>query len=83
MNKPDWADRLQRTFKKKYQQGFDEGYSKGYGEGFADGSRKAINESRKVFVKRIQKELTSLPENGKLEYRKGLQAAIELINRRK
>jgi flagellar biosynthesis/type III secretory pathway protein FliH len=83
MSKPDWAERLQKTFKKKYQQGFDEGYSKGYTEGFADGSRKAINESRKVFIKRIQKELTSLPENGKIEYRKGLEMAIELINRRK
>jgi flagellar biosynthesis/type III secretory pathway protein FliH len=83
MNKPDWADRLQRTFKKKYEEGFDEGYSKGYGEGFTTGSKKAVNESRKVFIKRIEKELTSLPENGKIEYKRGLEMAIELINRRK
>lgn len=28
--KPDWAERLQRTFKRKYQAGWLDGYNVGY-----------------------------------------------------
>ncbi len=27
MSKPDWAERLQRTFKRKYQQGYQDGWN--------------------------------------------------------
>ena len=29
MSKPDWAERLQRTFSRKYEQGYAKGYSLG------------------------------------------------------
>lgn len=83
MSKPDWAERLQRTFKRKYSEGFNAGYDSGYSEGFDTGSKKALQEAKKVFIKRINKELTSANETGNIDYVKGLNKAIELINRSK
>lgn len=79
MSKPDWAERLQRTFKRKYEEGFNAGVTQGWNDGFFTGSKKAIAESRKVFIKRIQKELETAPKSEHA----GLHKAIELIRKGK
>jgi flagellar biosynthesis/type III secretory pathway protein FliH len=85
MTKPDWAERLQRTFKRKYDLGYHEGYQIGYDEGFMTGSKKAVVEARKVFVKRIQEEIKSVsqPTVANKEYLDGLERAIEIIRKGK
>jgi flagellar biosynthesis/type III secretory pathway protein FliH len=83
MDKPDWAERLQRTFKRKYDLGFAEGHARGFDEGFLVGSRKAINESKKVFVKRIQKEIEDVSNLTDIEFLDGLNRAIDLIKKGK
>ena len=60
MSKPDWAERLQRTFKRKYDLGYAQGHLAGWNEGFEVGSKKAISEAKKVFIKRLQKETLDL-----------------------
>jgi flagellar biosynthesis/type III secretory pathway protein FliH len=81
--KPDWAERLQRTFKRKYTLGYDEGHKIGYDAGFLDGSKKAVHESRKVFIKRIQKELAEVTPTANIEFLNGLNKAIDLIRKAK
>lgn len=85
LEKPDWAERLQRTFKRKYDLGFLAGHVKGYDEGFIVGSRKAVLEARKVFIKRLQDEIKSISEPMMVdkEYLDGLYRAIELIKKGK
>ena len=85
MTKPDWAERLQRTFKRKYELGYHEGQKVGYDEGFMSGSKKAIVEARKVFIKRIEDEVKSVsnPMMVDKEYLDGLNRAIELIKKGK
>lgn len=78
MTKPDWAERLQRTFQRKYDLGFHEGQRIGYDEGFLVGSKKAVAEARKVFVKLIQEEIKTKPEQAD-----ALNRAIELIRKGK
>lgn len=78
MTKPDWAERLQRTFRRKYDLGFHEGQRVGYDEGFLVGSKKAVAEARKVFVKLIQEEIKTKPEQAD-----ALNRAIELIRKGK
>ena len=78
MTKPDWAERLQRTFKRKYDLGFHEGQKIGYDEGFMSGSKKAVAEARKVFIKLIQDEIKANANQAD-----GLNRAIELIRKGK
>ena len=78
MTKPDWAERLQRTFKRKYDIGYVEGQRAGYDEGFMSGSKKAVVEARKVFIKLIQDEIKANPHQAD-----GLNRAIELIKKGK
>lgn len=78
MTKPDWAERLQRTFKRKYDIGYAEGQKSGYDEGFMSGSKKAVVEARKVFIKLIQDEIKTNPQQVD-----GLNRAIELIRKGK
>jgi flagellar biosynthesis/type III secretory pathway protein FliH len=78
MTKPDWAERLQKTFKRKYDLGYHEGQQFGYDEGFMVGSKKAVAEARKVFVKLIQDEIKTNPQQAD-----GLNRAIELIKKGK
>ena len=80
MTKPDWAERLQKTFKRKYDLGYHDGYKIGYDEGFLTGSKKAVAEARKVFVKLIEQELRTVDNK---EYVDGLNRAIELIKKGK
>lgn len=75
MTKPDWAERLQRTFKRKYDLGYD--------QGFLDGSKKALHEARKVFVKTIQKEIKDVSTMVDKEYLDGLERAIDIIRKGK
>ncbi len=82
MTKPDWAERLQKTFKRKYDLGYHDGYKIGYDEGFLTGSRKAVNEARKVFVKLIEEQKKSMPEDN-VEYINALNKSIELIKKGK
>ena len=83
MSKPDWAERLQRTFKRKYDLGYAEGHKDGWNEGFEIGSKKAISESKKVFVKRIDKEIKDVSTTVDLEFIYGLNRAIQLIRKNK
>lgn len=83
MDKPDWAERLQRTFKRKYDLGYAEGHVAGWNEGFQIGSKKAINEAKKVFVKRIQKEIEEVSSMVDIEFLDGLNRAIEIIRKGK
>jgi hypothetical protein len=85
MTKPDWAERLQRTFKRKYDLGYHEGRKYGYDEGFMVGSKKAVSEARKVFIKTIQDEIKSGSVDATLnkQYVYGLERAIELIRKGK
>lgn len=48
-------------------------------DGFDTGRKKAVNETRKVFVKLLTKEL----EAGILKYQEGLYRAIEIIRKGK
>lgn len=82
MTKPDWAERLQKTFKRKYDLGYHDGYKIGYDEGFLTGSRKAVAEARKVFVKLIEEQKKSVPQDN-LEYINALNKSIELIKKGK
>lgn len=79
--KPDWAERLQRTFRRKYDLGFAEGHSAGYDKGFLDGSRKALTEGRKVFIKRITKELIAGEGIASEDTQEALKMAIALIRK--
>ncbi len=82
MTKPDWAERLQKTFKRKYDLGYHDGYKIGYDEGFLTGSRKAVIEARKVFVKLIEELKKSVPQDN-VEYINALNKSIELIKKGK
>lgn len=81
--KPDWAERLQRTFNRKIQQGYDKGHAIGWNEGFETGTKKAIAEAKKVFVKRIQKEIEEVSSRVDIEFLDGLNRAIDLIKKGK
>jgi flagellar biosynthesis/type III secretory pathway protein FliH len=83
MSKPDWAERLQRTFKRKYDLGYAEGHIVGWNEGFEVGSKKAINEAKKVFIKRINNEIEDVASMVDIEFLDGLNRAIELIRKGK
>jgi hypothetical protein len=83
MTKPDWAERLQRTFKRKYDLGYADGQLAGYDEGFLLGSKKAIQEARKVFIKTIKKEITEVSSMVDKEYLDGLERAIDIIRKGK
>lgn len=82
-NKPDWAERLQRTFKRKYDKGYAHGHLKGWNEGFETGTKKAVAEAKKVFIKRIQKEIDDVARHVDIEFLDGLNRAIDLIKRNK
>jgi len=82
MTKPDWAERLQRTFKRKYDLGFHDGQKIGYDEGFMSGSKKAVTEARKVFIKLLQDQSKKIPQDN-IEYHSAINKAIELIRKGK
>ena len=82
MTKPDWAERLQKTFKRKYDLGYHDGYKIGYDEGFLTGSRKAVVEARKVFVKLLEEQKKSVSQDN-LEHINALNKSIELIKKGK
>jgi flagellar biosynthesis/type III secretory pathway protein FliH len=77
MSKPDWATRLQNTFKRKY----DLGYADGWAEGFTVGSKKALAEQRKVMIAGIQKDIDKNKQHYSPGTLAGLQAAITLIRK--
>jgi len=83
MTKPDWAERLQRTFKRKYDIGYADGHLKGWNEGFDTGTKKAVTEATKVFVKRIEKEIKEVSSMVDKEFLDGLERAIDLIKKGK
>lgn len=83
MTKPDWAERLQRTFKRKYDIGYSEGHLKGWNEGFGTGTKKAVAEAKKVFIKRIEKEIKETSSMVDIEFLDGLNRAIDLIKKDK
>ncbi len=82
-NKPDWAERLQRTFKRKYDRGYEDGYNKGWNEGFVVGTKKANAEQLKVLVKRIEKEISQNKQNISPGVLAGLHSAITIIRRKR
>lgn len=74
---------MREFFKRKYNEGYAKGHLKGWNEGFEVGSKKAISEARKVFIKRIQKEIKDVSKHVDIEFMDGLERAIELIRREK
>lgn len=80
-NKPDWATRLQNTFKRKYDLGHLEGHAKGWQEGFDIGRKKALAEQRKVIIAKIQKDIDANKQHYSPGTLVGLQAAISIIKR--
>ena len=83
MTKPDWAERLQRTFKRKYDIGYADGHLKGWNEGFEIGTKKAVTEAKKVFSKRIEKEIKEVSSMVDKQFLDGLERAIDLIKKGK
>ena len=83
MSKPDWATRLQRTFKRKYDSGYEEGHKVGWREGFEMGSKKALAEQRKVMIAVIQKDINKNKQHYSPGVLAGLQASITMIRKMK
>lgn len=83
MSKPDWATRLQRTFKRKYNQGYDKGHIDGWNEGFELGRKKALAEQRKVMIASLQKDIDKNKQHYSPGTLAGLQAAITIIRKQK
>lgn len=83
MSKPDWATRLQRTFKRKYDKGYADGHLKGWNEGFELGRKKALAEQRKVMIAGIQKDINKNKQHYSPGVLAGLQASISMIRKMK
>jgi flagellar biosynthesis/type III secretory pathway protein FliH len=83
MSKPDWATRLQNTFKRKYDKGYEDGYTVGWREGFEVGSKKALIEQRKVLIAGIQKDIDKNKQHYSPGTLAGLQAAISIIRKQR
>ena len=66
-------------FAKKNKARIDAAHSAGWQQGFDVGRKRAVNETRKVFIKLLTKEL----ELGILEYEQGISRAIEIIRKGK
>ena len=81
MSKPDWATRLQNTFKRKYDLGYAEGHKIGWEEGFELGRKKALSEQRKVILATIQKDIDKNKEHYSPGTLAGLQASISMIRK--
>ena len=77
MDKPDWATRLQNTFKRKY----NDGYNKGWSEGFEVGRKKAIAEQRKVILAAIQKDIDKNKDHYAPGVLSGITKAIEIVRK--
>jgi flagellar biosynthesis/type III secretory pathway protein FliH len=58
---------------------YDKGHSDGWQEGFDTGTSAALKESKKVFIKVLQKELAT----GNIDYKHGIEKAIQLIKEHK
>ena len=82
-NKPDWATRLQNTFKRKYNKGYEDGHKAGWAEGFSVGSKKALAEQRKVMIAGIQKDINKNKQHYSPGVLAGLQASITMIRKMK
>jgi flagellar biosynthesis/type III secretory pathway protein FliH len=83
MSKPDWATRLQRTFKRKYDKGYEDGHVVGWREGFEMGRKKALAEQRKVMIAGIQKDIDKNKQHYSPGVLAGLQASISMIRKMK
>ena len=83
MSKPDWATRLQNTFKRKYDKGYENGYTVGWREGFEVGSKKALAEQRKVMIAVIQKDIDKNKQHYSPGTLAGLQSAISIIRKQR
>lgn len=81
MSKPDWATRLQRTFKRKYDLGYEQGHKEGWAEGFKVGTKKALAEQRKVMMATLQKDIDKNKQHYSPGTLAGLQAAISIIRK--
>lgn len=66
-------------FKRKSINYYDVGHSHGWQEGFDIGTTAALKESKKVFIKLLQKEL----RDGNIDYKEGIARAIQLIKEHK
>lgn len=83
MSKPDWATRLQRTFKRKYDLGYEQGHLAGWTEGFQVGTKKALAEQRKVMIATLQKDIDKNKQHYSPGTLAGLQAAITIIRKQR
>lgn len=69
--------------KSKYEEQTGRFYLKGWNEGFDVGTKKAVSEAKKVFIKRIQKEIKEVSSMVDKEFLDGLERAIDLIKKDK
>lgn len=69
--------------KKKYNEAIEQHSTKSWNEGFETGIKKAVVEARKVFVKKIQKEIAEVSSLSDKEFIDGLERSIDIIRSRK
>lgn len=69
--------------KKRHNQLLEQLSAQAWSEGFETGSKKTLPEARKVFIKRIEKEITTVSNMVDIEYIDGLKQAIDIIKRSK
>ena len=69
--------------KKKYNELLEQHSSQAWNEGFETGIKKALTEARKVFIKKIQKEIAEVSSLSDKEIIDGLERSIDIIRSRK
>ena len=74
---------MRELFKNKQKAALDKAHAEGWNEGFNLGTKKAVSEAKKVFIKRIQKEIEEVSSMVDVEFLDGLNRAIDLIKRSK
>jgi hypothetical protein len=79
VSKPDWAERLQRTFSRKYEQG----YAKGYSLGISFGVNSAISrfrEKEKTFQFKQERAFEHGQEMGRIRECERIIKLLEKAN---
>ena len=76
---------MRKIFTNRYAQGFDAGRIAGWDEGFEVGRKKALAESKRVFIKLIKEEIHDIsnPMLVDKEFLDGLERAMEIIKGKK
>ena len=78
MNKPDWAERLQRTFSRKYEQGYAKGYSLGISFG-VNSAMSRFREKEKSFQFMQERAFEHGQEMGRVRERERIIKLLERL----